>query len=155
MLRCAKLGLHYFAMIAVAGLGCGKSVPVGYVNGTVEFDGKPAPVDHVVFFQQPSKGIIAGGMIGENGEYVLKYRGAEGIPPGDYVVFVGPPASNMTEQEFAALKRKVDAEYRARGQKPPPSPDWVMPEKYYLASTSPLRESVTTGENVINIKLEK
>ncbi len=141
-----------FGLVACS--GCGESKPVGYVSGTVTFDGEPVAEGNKIYFEQSSKGIIAGAVIGTSGEYSLNYNGEAGIPLGDYVVYVGPPDSNMTQQEFYELKRKVDAEYKSRGETPPPSPDWVLPPKFYRPATSPLRKTIEPGENTIEISVE-
>jgi len=137
---------------AVACLGCEDSTPVGYVSGKIEYDGKPVPAGNKVFFE--GNGYLASAVIQDDGSYTLSYKRSPEIPLGDYVVFVGPPTSLMTEGEFRALERKVAAEYRQRGKKPPPFPDWVLPARYYQSTTSPLRETVEAGDNLINLSLE-
>ena len=134
--------------------GCGDSSPYGQVSGKIEFGGKPVPAGNKVFFEQSSTGILAAGVIQDDGAYALNVQGSPKIPLGDYVVFVGPPTSNMSEAEFRALKKKVDAEYRSRGEEPPPFPDWVLPAKFYRSTTSPLRKTVEAGENQINLSLD-
>lgn len=140
---------------AMACVGCGESASVGNVSGKVTIDGQPVAAGSTVFFEQSRHGVIAAGIIEDGGAYTLNYQGSPGIPPGDYVVFVGPPDSNMSQQEFYALKKKVDAEFRSRGEQPPPSPDWTLPAKYYQSSTSPLRERVEVGENTVNLALKR
>lgn len=134
--------------------GCGESKPSGTVTGQVTLDGEPVSAGNEIFFEQRSKGLIAAGVIQDEGKYALNYNGSPHIPLGDYVVFVGPPATNMSEKEFYSLKQKVDAEFRSRGETPPPSPDWVLPTKYYQARTSPLRATIKPGENVVDLTLE-
>ena len=145
--RCALLAW------AVACPGCGDSAHLGYVSGKIEYGGKAVPAGNKVFFE--GSGYLAAAEIQEDGAYKLNYMGSSEIPVGEYVVFVGPPTSNMSEAEFYALKQKVAAEYRQRGEAPPPSPDWVLPAKYYSSATSPLSEAVEPGENVIDIVLEE
>ena len=154
MRQCAVVVGPIVIAIAVVCSGCGDSTPFGYVTGTVEYDGEPVPAGNKIFFELSSQGYIAGGVIQDDGTYTLNYKGSPEIPLGDYAVFVGPPTSTMSEGEFRALKAKVDAEYRSRGEKPPPSPDWVLPAKFYQPTTSPLRESVKSGDNVIHVSLD-
>ncbi|MEM9656984.1 MAG: hypothetical protein AAF961_01360 [Planctomycetota bacterium] len=135
-------------------LGCGGRTPVGYVTGSVSYDGKSVPPETRIFFEKSGQGYIAAGIVQEDGSFTLKRKKSEAIEPGDYAVFVGPPPSQLSEAEYRALKEKVDAEYRRRGEKPPPSPDWVLPTKYYQSSTSPLGETIEPGENVFEIVLE-
>ena len=141
--------------VALAYPGCGNSnsAPVGYVSGKIKYEGKPVSAGNKVFFE--GSGHLAAAVIQENGAYKLNYVGSPEIPVGNYVVFVGPPTSNMSESEFYALKKKVAGEYRQRGEEPPPFPDWVLPAKYYRSTTSPLFEEVEPGENVIDIVLEE
>lgn len=136
-------------------LGCSKPANVGSVSGTVSFQGEPVPAGNIIYFEQSSKGYLAVSEIGENGSYTLNYQRTPDIPLGDYAVYVGPPESNMTQTEYYALKKKVDAEFRSRGEQPPPSPDWTLPAKFYAPTTSPLSATVEAGENDIPISLEE
>lgn len=150
----AKACLFLSPLLVVPVLGCGNSEPVGTVTGTAAFQGEPLPAGNRVFFEDKANGILAAAVVKEEGKYRLSYKRSAGIPPGNYTVFIGPPAKNMTESDFYALKKKVDAEYRSRGEKPPPQPDWTFPAKYYLSTTSPIRETINRGENVISINLD-
>lgn len=145
----------FFVLLALAfGLtGCG-GPEVAIVSGTTEYDGKSIPAGTRILFQKSSTGYVAVGVVQDDGSFALKHKGAAEIEPGDYTVFVGPPESNLTEGEFMKLKAKVDADFRKRGKKPPPSPDWVLPGPYYQANTSPLSESIQPGEQTVSIKLE-
>lgn len=141
-------------IVCVASLGCGGSGSSSYVQGKVVYEGKPVAAGTGVFFEQPGKGYIASAAVAEDGTYQLQHKRSEAIRPGEYVVYVGPPVTYMTEQEFRRLKKKVAAEYRSRGEKPPRSPDWVLPEIYYQSATSPLRATLNPGDNVIDLTLE-
>jgi hypothetical protein len=152
MTRCPTITRWIPLALAVACPGCGDSTPVGYVSGKIEHGGKPVPAGNKVFFE--GSGYLAAGVIQKDGAYTLNYKGLPEIPLGDYVVFVGPPTSYMTEAEFRALEKKVAAQYRQRGEQPPPFPDWVLPAKFYRSTTSPLRETVESGDNIINLSLD-
>ncbi len=141
--------------LLVGSVGCGPSEPVGYVTGKATLGESPLPAGTKIFFEQSGKGYTAAGVVQEDGTFTMKYRREPELRPGDYLVFVGPPTSYMSESEYRALQKKVNAEYRSRGEKPPPSPDWVLPEKYYLSTTSPLRATVEPGDNVCNFTLEE
>ncbi|QDT00912.1 hypothetical protein [Adhaeretor mobilis] len=142
------------AIVCAASMGCGDCEPISYVKGKVSCGGKPVPADTRVFFEQAGKGYLAARVVQEDGTYVLKHKRAEEYRPGEFVIYVGPPTTYLTEVEFRALKKKVNADFRSRVEKPLPSPDGVLPVKYYQSSTSPLRETVKQGDNVINFLLE-
>lgn len=150
--RCENLR-NILVLITLICLGCGESTPSGTVSGKITLEGEPVAAGNEIFFEQRSRGLIAAGVVEEEGRYSLNYNGSHRIPLGDYVVFVGAPESNMSEKEFYELKRKVDAEFRSRGENPPLSPDWTLPAQYYQSNTSPLRETVQQGENTIDIEL--
>ena len=152
MTKCLTIARWGFIALAVTFFGCESSTSVGYVSGKIENGGKPVPTGNKVFFE--GGGYLAAGVIQENGAYTLNYVGSPKIPVGNYVVFVGPPTSTMSEGEFYALKNKVAAQYRQRGEKPPPFPDWVLPARFYRSTTSPLRATVEPGDNDINLSLD-
>ncbi|QDT70817.1 hypothetical protein MalM25_37730 [Planctomycetes bacterium MalM25] len=146
--RAASLILGF----AVA-VGCGPS-DIAYVSGSASHEGSPTPAGTKVFFELPGQGYLGVGVTQEDGAFTLKHRGSESLRSGDYVVFVGPPESDLSEAEFMQLKKKVEAEYRAKGKKPPRSPDWVLPEKFYSPRTSGLRRTVSPGENTIDLAFD-
>lgn len=148
------LFLRLAIVFVLASQGCSPSQPSGTVTGTVKHEGEPVPTGTNVYFEQSSTGVIASSEVQSDGSYALRYQGTTMIPLGSYKVFIGPPQIDFTEKEYYALKKKVDAEYRARGEKPPPSPDWVLPAKFYTSATSPLSETVSEGENEITITLQ-
>lgn len=134
-------------------LGCG-SKDFGTVTGTVTYEGGTIPVGTKIFFQLPGAGYVAAAKIDETGAFQLSFQASPKIQVGEYTVFFGPPESNLSQDEFFKLKKQVDAEYRKRGKRPPPSPDWTLPEEYYQPHTTPLKESVVAGRNTIDIQLE-
>lgn len=140
-------------LLAIVSVGCDTNV--AYVNGTTLYEGSPIPEGTRVIFQHPASGYAAVGIVKADGSFELMHKGEKKIEPGDYKIFVGPPESNMSEKEFYALKTKVDAEFKARGKKPPPSPDWVLPTEYYQSNTSPLRQTIEPGENLVNVELSE
>ena len=140
-------------LVMVVG-GCGPSANTGRVSGSVKHQDAEVEPGTKIYLEDPAKGYIAGGVVQSDGTYELKYQGSDDIPVGDYVIFIGPPDSNMSEAEFMALSRKVAKEYRARGKKPPPSPDWTLPQEYYQASTTPLKHSVVEGKNIVDVVMD-
>ena len=153
MVHCLRLKFCFLSLLLLCCVGCGRPENIGFVTVKVEYRGESVPEGTRVFFQK-SGGYIATATVKPDGTYELKYRREAGVAIGSYVVFVGAPKSNMTPGEFQALKDKVDAEYRARGEEPPRSPDWTLPQKYYLTGTSPLRFTVEPGSNEYHLVLE-
>jgi|GEM_PF-2207446 len=133
--------------------GC-SSEDFGTVAGTVEYEGSPVPEGTKVFFEIPGSGYVAAAKIDEQGAFKLAYKKSAKVRIGEYSVFFGPPESNLSQAEFYKLKKKVDAEFRKKGKRPPPSPDWVLPEKYYSPNTTTLKSEVVSGANEIELVLE-
>ena len=148
MKRLTAIG--FFALLA---LGCGGG-DYATVSGTVEYESSPIPAGTKVIFELPGTGYVAAAKVDEQGSFKLAYKGSPKVRIGDYSVFFGPPESNLSQAEFYELKKKVNAEYRKKGKRPPPSPDWVLPEKYYSPNTTTLQESIVAGANEIKIVLE-
>ena len=134
-------------------VGCG-SKDFGTVTGTAAYDGNPIPAGTKVFFELPGSGYVAAARADEQGHFKLTYQKSAKVRIGEYTVFFGPPESNLSQAEFYKLKKKVDAEYRKKGKRPPPSPDWVLPGKYYSPNTTSLKQMVTAGANEVELVLE-
>ena len=134
-------------------VGCGGE-DYGTVTGTVEYADGDVPVGTKVFFEQSGTGYVAAAKIDEGGAFELAHKGSPKLRIGEYTVFFGPPESNLSPAEFYELKKKVDKEFRKKGKRPPPSPDWVLPEKYYSPNTTTLTESVASGANEVKLVVE-
>lgn len=147
-----KLLIAIGCLLLLAG-GCG-SKDYGTVTGKVEYEQSPVPAGTKIFFQLPGSGYVAGAKIDEQGAFKLAHKGSSKVRIGEYSVFLGPPESNLSQAEFFKLKKKVDAEFRKKGKRPPRSPDWVLPEKYYSPNTTTLKKSVESGANEIEFVLE-
>ena len=139
--------------LALLVIGCAKD-DYATVTGVVEYAESPVPAGTKVFFELPGSGYVAAAKIDEQGAFQLAYKGSPKLRLGEYSVFFGPPESNLSQAEFFELKKKVDAEYRKKGKRPPPSPDWVLPEQYYSPNTTTLQETVVAGANEIKLVLE-
>ena len=153
--NCWKLDCKFAKVLFVIVFsgGCSDS-NVAFVTGSTLYNGQPLPEETRIFFEQPGTGYIAAGIVQADGTFALNHNGLEEIVVSDYTVYVGPPQSNMTQGEFMEAKQKMEADYRKRGKKPPPSPDWVLPIQYYQSSTSPIRQTIEPGDNVVEILLE-
>ena len=150
--RCMQQ-LGAVGFLTLLAVGCGGE-DFATVNGTVEYEESPVPAGTKVFFELPGSGYVAAAKIDEQSAFKLAYKGSPKLRIGEYSVFFGPPESNLSQEEFYKLKKRVDAEYRKQGKRPPPSPDWILPEKYYSPNTTTLKESVVAGTNEIKIVLE-
>ena len=127
---------------------------IAYVSGSARCEKGEVPEGTRIFFERPGQGYVASAIVDTKGNFQLNHQGSRKIHPGEYVVFIGPPQSMMSPAEFEALRSKVNAEYKQRGKSPPPSPDWIFPEKYYQSASSPIHETVHPGDNVIQILIE-
>lgn len=145
--------LSAIGFLALLAVGCNGD-DYATVSGMVEYEESPVPAGTKVFFELPGSGYVAAAKIDEQGTFQLAYKGSPKLRIGEYSVFFGPPESNLSQDEFFKLKKKVDAEFRKKGKRPPPSPDWVLPEKYYSPNTTTLKETVVAGANEIELVLE-
>ena len=150
---CHRIKLIAICCVLLQMAGCGGE-DYGTVTGNVEYDGSPVPAGTKIFFEVPGSGYIVGARIDEDGAFKLAYKGSPKVRIAEYSVFFGPPESNMSQDEYYKLKKKVDAEFRKKGKRPPPSPDWVLPEKYYSPNTTDLKQAVDSGPNEVEIVLE-
>jgi hypothetical protein len=137
---------------ALTGLACGgcESSTGSYnatVQGTVTIDGDLAP-GGTVMFTPMKKGPVAVGAIASDGSYSLRIgQGTSSdpdhnkIPSGEYIATVevsGPPGETKPDNEGG----------------PKPAGPRLMADKYASKDTSDLKEEVTEGLNVIDLKLD-
>lgn len=129
------------AVISVAAMlnvGCGKS-DWSYVEGVVTVNGQPVGPGFVGF--KPADPKAPGGGIGEfdgDGHYIVHSSGhKEGIPPGEYLVYVKGGALGDTGAS--------ETTSAAPG---------VIPGRYALTTTSGLKVTVKPGKQTHNIPLE-
>jgi hypothetical protein len=130
--------------------GCSSDNPVYPVRGKVTFDGKPmvggGSISLVPLSDQP--GMAAGGLIGEDGSYILStYGDGDGSMVGEFRVLI----YQVTEQE------PVRTEDGQRAAKPLslPAADRI-PVIYADPQNSPLRATVEArSANEINFDLKR
>ena len=138
------------SVLALACVGCGESATSSYnatVQGTVTIDGDLAP-GGTVTFTPVKKGPVAVGAVAANGSYSLRIgQGTSSdpdhnkIPSGEYIATVeisGPPGETAPDNEGG----------------PKPAGPRLMADKYASQNTSDLKEVVTEGLNVIDLKLD-
>jgi hypothetical protein len=127
--------LLLFFVVGFLGLtGCGGK-PAN-VSGSVTLDGQPV-VRGTVGFKPTSGGMMAAGIIQEDGSYVLKTNRDVGLDTGEYLVTVA--------------SRELGKE-NPNGGPPMPGP-YITPRHYAIAKTSGLKFEVAAGSNEINLEL--
>jgi hypothetical protein len=137
---------------ALTGLACAgcESATSSYnatVQGTVTIDGDLAPGGTVTFTPMKN-GPVAVGAVASDGSYSLRIgQGTSSdpdhskIPSGEYIATVevsGPPGETAPDNEGG----------------PKPAGPRLMADKYASKDTSDLKEEVTEGLNVIDLKLD-
>lgn len=139
-IRCLALP----ALVCVALLnGCGRSGPeLGYVDGTVTFDGKPVHGATLTFIPADGKGTTSTGQTDAAGHYKLMYTFRdEGVMLGTHNVKIEKPS--MGAEEIAEMKRL--------GQTPGDATK--LPGKY--AKVGELTAEVKSGKQTIDFNLAK
>jgi len=136
--RWCRLGAPLI-VAAVLQTGCtGAATPVGAVSGKVTLDGKPLSEGEINFMTPTGFGASASI---QNGVYTLaRSQFGQGIPPGDYLVAIGPVI-------------KMGADPLAKTSDTQSSPD-AIPDKYRNPETSGLTAKVVEGTTNIDFKLE-
>lgn len=126
-----RLALSSFAVLIGAACGCAAEgddfVPVA---GNVTLDSKTLTLGSVAFHPDSSKGNnsmhIPIGEINKEGKFELVTIGRKGAPIGWYKVLVYADANTPTDPNASR----------------PPTPKWMMNEKYTEKSTTPLSVEV-------------
>jgi hypothetical protein len=118
--------------------GCGESLEA-QVSGTVTLDGKPLDKGDIVFHPADS-GTPAYGSIDPEGKYSVKTGQGEGMLPGEYIVVVKVTSEVTPVGGEVAVVEKL--------------PELLSPKKYAMKQTSPLKYTVTSGEQTIDIPLD-
>src|SRR6185437_7540029 len=145
------------ALLTLGGCsGGGKHPATAPVSGTVTYQGK-AVEGATVSFSLVGGGGVSTAITDAAGKYVLRTFGeADGAVPGDYKVTItkikaqgrspGKTPDQISE-EYAALQ--------ARGEPiPEPVIQYLVPEKYSTAQSTPEQRTVKPGEpNVIDFQL--
>ena len=96
-------------LLFFASVGCSQNVGL---RGKVTFsdDGSPVPVGTIAFLKD---GLIARGDIKPDGSYVVGFeRETNGLPPGDYQVFVtADDIVGKTQSDFNIIRSLIDRKY--------------------------------------------
>ncbi len=138
-------------------VGCGKAADGfsgqrGKVSGKVTLAGEPLPAGCQVLFVAAKGGFTASGPVGPDGTYALEYQVPAGLPIGDYVVQISPPAgaSSAAPVDPAAMAQKMTLSANAK-----PDDALPFPQRYASTSTSGLAFTVQPGANTFELSLKK
>ncbi len=129
------------ACLCLATFGCGSSGPeMARVRGTVTYQGKPMTKGTITFVSPDEKRPNATSAIGADGSFDLQtVEPGDGAQVGDYVVTV----SGVGTDEILDYIPKTPVENKS-----------PIPLKYQSADTSGLKQTVKSGRNSVEIKLE-
>jgi len=133
------------------GAADGFSGPRGNVSGKATLAGAPLPAGCQVLFMAVKGGFTASGVIGPEGAYELQYEVPAGLPIGDYVVQISPPAttSGAASVDPAEMSKRMKLSANGAGEEMP------FPSRYASTSTSGLTFSVQAGANRCDLGLAK
>jgi len=134
-------------------IGCGGNSPrppMGKVSGKVFYDGAPVNTGRVTFTPVSGEGDSGGtpamGVIESDGSYVLTtFNTGDGAMVGQHIVTVVVPMEDLRDLNKPGPKGEIA--YKL--------PKELVPKKYTDPATSPLRNTVTAGDNKIDIELKK
>jgi hypothetical protein len=131
------------ALVTLLVCGCGRSVPLGQVDGTVRLDGQPIGQVMVVFIPEDPRLPQSMGITDERGQFKLRCgkRGAGAAIGNHRVTLVDAAAAPAT---------------KGRDEDPPegtPSPTSRIPAMYNRADSTPLREAIAAGSQAITIEI--
>lgn len=133
--------LGCWAMVAL--FGCGESVPLGQVQGTLTFDGQPVSNVVVVFLLDssgPHAGIRSAGQCDGKGRFTLRCdTGTAGGVIGDHRVIV-------EDLGLAEAPRAPDGTITR-------FPPRRFPAKYSDPLQTPLRATIRPGDQDIELKM--
>ena len=119
-------------LLLVLAAGCGKSKPVGTVEGTVTLNGTPYSEAAVIFLSLTT---------GQGGTADIqadgKFKIIDPLPVDTYRVYLAPKLAAPT------------------GQAQPVRIDQSVPDKYWNEAATDISIDVAEGKNTVEVKLEK
>ena len=129
--RLSRSGLLVVLMFVLV-IGCGKSEPVGTVQGTVTFDGTPYTNAAVIFLSLTT---------GQGGTADIQSDGTFKIttplPVDTYRVYLAPKLGEAT------------------GEAQPVRIDQSIPDKYWNEAATDISIDVAEGSNTVEVRLQK
>lgn len=125
--------------LLMASVGCGKSAPVtGKVAGKLTYKGQPVS-DALVIFESAETQRTITAPVKADGTYEVVIAGGEGLPVGNYQVWVTPPPHSIPMEQFKTP--------------PPPKQYPNIPQKFREPETSGLTLQVVNGQNNYDIAM--
>ncbi len=147
-----RIAFSAFLLVLVSAIGCEQKNPSGietyYVEGRVTLDGAPL-TDATVNFVPKTAGMGEDAAGRSNAQGIYKLSSLRGLPEkgamaGDYVVTV--KKNEMVK--LAVPKKTLDGEPITEDLKN------AAPEVYATPANSPLKVTVVTGKNTIDLELK-
>jgi hypothetical protein len=129
------------AALTATGAGCGNKIPTYPVRGKVVYkDGTPIRGGGglMIWFESTTPPYHrASGLVDANGEFVLSFiEAGSGAPEGEHRIRFDPGTEHMQPSAEIALGKK-------------------MPPRYLEFRTSGLKQTITRGENVVVVEVDR
>jgi len=128
--------------------GCGHQGvdlgPFGTVSGRVTYKGVPVE-EGVITFHCPDSGQVANAGLSDDGRYRIKLEGRDGLPIGNYNVYIRPPLLDYKERARLLFPDS------GRAYNPQEYPN--IPMDYRFESSSGLKATVEEGENTFDFDM--
>jgi hypothetical protein len=141
------LAIRYLFGVAAltAGLlsGCGRSVTLGEVDGTVRLDGQPLGQVLVVFVPEDPQQPQSMGITDAEGHFKLRCNNSRSG------AVVGPHRVTLVDANMAPGGRKRDDEPEEGAARPVSR----VPEVYSRTDRTPLRQTVAAGTQTISLEI--
>lgn len=153
MLMSAYRTLSFLLMSAALAVGCGPDRPeTAPVSGVVKIDGKVVPEGTITFY--PKVGPVAASTINSNGHYSLTtYEPNDGAVLGEHRVAIRAVRIKNAAETAKSFEEEI-MQAQQQTKKPRPVMQWLVLPVYANDATSPLRETVVSGENTIDFDLK-
>jgi hypothetical protein len=135
-----------FAMAALAVIflsGCGRSVKLGEVEGTVRLDGQPVGQVLVVFIPEDPQGPQSTGITDAEGRFKLRCNNARSG------AVIGPHRVTLVDGAVAPGGRSRDDEPEEGAARPTSR----VPDVYSRVDKTPLRQAVSAGTQSVTIDI--
>jgi hypothetical protein len=129
--------LSWIALLSgfLAASGCDtREEPLGVATGRVTYHGEPV-TEGCVIFTDSTRGVAYVAPLDANGKFELQVARGFGVPPGKYVVTIGPPQATPSLDPMKNLAGPSKKEYKN------------LPMKYRDEKTSGLEAVVVSGAN--------